>query len=142
MGPVSQPLRPEPTLPGKPAMYRHPTGPRTLNLLADGSEPAPYRHLTIRPAGATIGALVEGVDLRQSMDDRTLEEVHRALFEWKLLLFRDQHLTLDQHADFASRFGDLVDDQLALVRSDKPVDNLVVFTRDASAVGPRERMAQ
>jgi taurine dioxygenase len=118
-----------------PAMYRHSTGPKTLDRLPDGGEPEPYRRITIRPAGASFGALVEGLDLRRPMDDDTFAEVDRALFEWKLLLFRDQHLTLDQHADFAARFGELVDDQLELVKSDRPVDNMVVFTRDANTVG-------
>jgi taurine dioxygenase len=116
-------------------MYRHAAGPKTLNHLPDGVETRPYRLLGLRPVGATLGALVEGVDLRRPLDDGTFEEVARALDEWKLLLFRDQHLTLEHHADFASRFGDIIDDQLFFSKKDNPVDNLVVFTRDADTVG-------
>jgi taurine dioxygenase len=117
------------------AMYRHSTGPKTLNRLPYGGDPEPYRRLSVRPVGASFGALVEGLDLRRPMDDETFAEVDRALFEWKLLLFRDQHLTLDQHAEFAGRFGEIVDDQLEFVKRERPVENLVVFTRDASTVG-------
>jgi taurine dioxygenase len=96
---------------------------------------APYRNIALRPVGATIGAAVSGPDLREPLDDETFEELDRALLEWKLLLFSDQHLTLEQHAGFAGRWGDIVDDQLLFSKKDTPVDNLVVFTRDAEVVG-------
>ena len=115
-------------------MYRHPAGPKTLVRLADdaGCRTAASR---LRPVGATIGAEVSGADLRQPLDDETFEELDRALVEWKLLLFSDQHLTIDQHAAFAGRWGDIIDDQLIFSKKDNPVDNMVVFTRDADVVG-------
>jgi taurine dioxygenase len=116
-------------------MYRHKAGPKTLNRLPEGAETRPYRVLTLHPVGATLGAVVEGVDLRRPMDDDTFGEVGRALDEWKLLLFRDQRLTLEDHAAFAARFGEIVDDQLFFAKKDNPVDNLVVFTRDANTMG-------
>ena len=113
-------------------MYRHLAGPKTL---VRPSDPASYRRIGLRPVGATIGAAVSGPDLRQPLDDDTFEELDRALIDWKLLLFSDQHLTLDQHAAFAGRWGEIIDDQLILRKAGKPVDNLVVFTRDADTVG-------
>src|ERR1019366_7840958 len=113
-------------------MYRHPAGPKTLVRLADT---APYRRISLRPVGASIGAVVSGADLRQPLDDETFEELDRALLEWKLLLFSDQHLTLDQHAAFAGRCGEIIDDQLILRKGGNPIDNMVVFTRDADTVG-------
>ncbi|HEY2301416.1 MAG TPA: TauD/TfdA family dioxygenase [Acidimicrobiales bacterium] len=116
-------------------MYRHPAGPKTLVRQPDTSPSGPYRRIELCPVGATIGAMVRGADLRLPLDDETFEEIDRALLEWKLLLFSDQHLTLDQHAAFAGRWGDIVDDQLLFSKKDNPVDNLVVFTRDADTVG-------
>jgi taurine dioxygenase len=116
-------------------MYRHKAGPKTLNRLAEGAGTRPFRLLTLHPVGATLGAVVEGVDLRRPMDDETFDEVARALDEWKLLLFRDQHLSLEEHAAFAARFGEIVDDQLFFAKKDNPVDNMVVFTRDARTAG-------
>jgi taurine dioxygenase len=112
-------------------MYRHLAGPKTF---AHPSE-AGYRRITLQPVGATIGAAVSGPDLRRPLDDETFEELDRALFDWKLLLFSDQHLTLEQHAAFAGRWGEIIDDQLILRQGGDPVDNLVVFTRDADTVG-------
>jgi taurine dioxygenase len=116
-------------------MYRHPAGPKTLVRLADPASSGPYQRITLRPVGATIGAQVSGVDLREPLDDEAFEELDRALLEWKLLLFSDQHLTIEQHAAFAGRWGDIVDDQLLFSKKENPVDNMVVFTRDADVVG-------
>ena len=116
-------------------MYRHPAGPKTLIRIAEDGPSGPYRRISLRPVGATIGAEVSGADLRQRLDDETFEELDRALVEWKLLLFSDQHLTIEEHAAFAGRWGDIVDDQLLFSKKENPVDNMVVFTRDADVVG-------
>jgi taurine dioxygenase len=113
-------------------MYRHLAGPKTF---AQPPGPDAYRRITLQPVGASIGAAISGLDLRQPFDDETFEELDRALFDWKLLLFSEQHLTLEQHAAFAGRWGAIIDDQLILRKGGDPVDNLVVFTRDADTVG-------
>ena len=115
-------------------MFRHRTGPLTLRRLADGSEPKPYEHISITPVGTTLGAVVDDIDLT-AVTDAQCAELDRALLEHKVLFFREQHLTRDEHAMFAARFGPLVDDQLVLRQSPDPVDNMVEFTRDAAVVG-------
>ncbi|MBH0120640.1 TauD/TfdA family dioxygenase [Rhodococcus sp. CX] len=65
-----------------------------------------YERLTLRPVGVTIGALVEGVDLGE-IDAETHLELHRALLEWKVLFFRDQHLTGAEHIALANLWGDI-----------------------------------
>src|SRR4051794_2591711 len=104
-------------------MYRHPAGPKTLIRIAEDGPSGPYRRISLRPVGATIGAEVSGADLRQRLDDETFEELDRALVEWKLLLFSDQVLTIEEHAAFAGRWGDIVDDQLLFSKKEDPVDN-------------------
>ncbi|REE73095.1 taurine dioxygenase [Rhodococcus wratislaviensis] len=64
----------------------------------------PYERLILRPVGVTIGAVVEGVDLG-AIDDETHAELHRALLEWKVLFFREQHLTGAEHIALAKRWG-------------------------------------
>jgi taurine dioxygenase len=103
--------------------------------LPDGVEACTPTRFSLVPQGATIGALVEGVDLRQPCDDELQDELASALREWKVLLFRDQHLTIEQHAAFAARWGQLTDDTLVATSAPDPVDNVVVFTRDATTVG-------
>jgi taurine dioxygenase len=41
------------------------------------------------------------------MDEQTFDEVHRALLEYKVIFFRDQDITSEQHVAFARRFGAL-----------------------------------
>lgn len=94
-----------------------------------------WRRLTLRPRGVTLGALVEGVDLRRPCDDELQAELEQALADWKVLFFVDQDLTLDQQARFAARWGRLTDDTLASSTAARLEDNVVVFTRDATTAG-------
>src|SRR5882672_12678559 len=105
-------------------MFRHRTGPLTLRRVADDSDPKPYDHISLTPVGATLGALVATIDLA-SVSDEQCSELDRALLEHKVLFFRDQHITREEHAVFAARFGQLVDDQLVLQQAPNPVDNMV-----------------
>ena len=61
----------------------------------------------IRRLSEAIGAEVLGVDLSQPMDDASFEQIHNAILEDALVLFRDQNITIPQHMDFAKRFGEL-----------------------------------
>jgi taurine dioxygenase len=110
-------------------------GPLVLRRLADGADEHQYERFTLVPQARTIGALVEGVDLRVPCDDDLLEELAAAIREWKVLFFRDQHLTLEEHARFAANWGQLTNDQLTPSTAETLVDNVVVFTRDSETVG-------
>lgn len=116
-------------------MERRHTGPRTLRRLPPGWEPAAFTRFDLAPCTATIGALVDGIDLRQPIDGELFQQLDRALLEWKVLFFRDQPLSPDQHAAFAGRWGPLLDDQLVSSEDKNPVENVVVFTRDAETPG-------
>jgi taurine dioxygenase len=63
--------------------------------------------LTITPISPAIGALVEGIDLRQTLDDAQQAAIETALLEHQVLFFREQPLSPAQQAGFARRFGDL-----------------------------------
>ena len=69
--------------------------------------PAPGAQLTVKPLEPTIGAEISGVDLSQPISDAVRDEIKAALLEYKVVFFRDQELTPDQHAAFAARFGPL-----------------------------------
>jgi len=60
----------------------------------------------VRPVTGIIGAEIEGVDLRQPLDAAVVAEITEALLRWKVLFFRDQPLTQDQHLAFARAFGE------------------------------------
>ncbi len=64
-------------------------------------------HLKVRPLEPTIGAEIGGVDISQPVSDAVRDEIKATLLKFKVVFFRDQHLTPDQHAAFAARFGKL-----------------------------------
>ncbi|CAG4913378.1 TauD/TfdA dioxygenase family protein [Paraburkholderia saeva] len=55
----------------------------------------------------TIGAEIQGVDLRDPLDDATYAALRRALLKYKVLFFRDQDISPAQHVAVAKRFGEL-----------------------------------
>ena len=83
-------------------------GPRRfLKEMREELAAVPYERITVRPLGATIGAEIGGVDLRETLDDATFEEVRRAHHDYKVIFFRDQDITAEQQIGFAHRFGEL-----------------------------------
>ena len=62
--------------------------------------------LDVRPVTGIIGAEVHGVDLRRPLEPAVVAEITEALLRWKVLFFRDQPLTQDQHVAFARAFGE------------------------------------
>ena len=66
-----------------------------------------WTRFDVERLGATIGAVLHGVDLRGPLDDELIADIRRALHEYKVIFFRDQPLTAEQHVAFARRFGEL-----------------------------------
>ena len=65
-----------------------------------------YKHIDITTITPKLGAEVSGVDLA-SLDEATLEEVRDAFLKHMVLVFRDQHMTREQHKAFGRTFGEL-----------------------------------
>ena len=57
--------------------------------------------------GATVGAEIEGVDISEGLSEETLDELHQALIEYKVIFLRNQKITSAQQVSFAESFGDL-----------------------------------
>ncbi len=58
---------------------------------------------------APLGAEIVGLDLSRPLDDATFAKVRAAfLASDGVLVFRDQHITPEQHIDFSRRFGPLM----------------------------------
>ena len=62
--------------------------------------------LRIEATGATLGAIVTGVDLAL-LDDESWHAIEAAFLEHALLVFPGQHLASPQQVAFARRFGDI-----------------------------------
>lgn len=66
-----------------------------------------YQTLEISTLTPHIGAEVHGVDLSKPLSNEQFSELYQAWLDWKVLVFRDQHLDREQHKAFARRFGRL-----------------------------------
>jgi taurine dioxygenase len=63
--------------------------------------------LSLTPLTPTIGAEVGGLDLARPLSSADKGALRRALLDWKVLFFRDQAITTEQHLAFARNFGEL-----------------------------------
>jgi taurine dioxygenase len=111
-------------------------GPRVAARVPDGFDDRPYERFGVRPLSPTIGAELDGVDLGGEMDDELLAEVRRALLEWKVVFFRDQDITRDQHRAFAERWGPLEQHPFyKYIQPDQTADDVVTLYKDADHKG-------
>jgi taurine dioxygenase len=62
--------------------------------------------ITVTPLTTTIGAKVEGVNLKQTLDTAAAEQIRAALATHAVLTFPAQHLDLEQQKAFAELFGE------------------------------------
>lgn len=117
-------------LPGYPVM----TGPFT-HLAAERERLAAlqWEHFDARPTAATIGAEISGVDLTAELPESVVVELQQALAEYKVLFFRDQPFTPEQHVAFARRFGELEVHPLFPSNTGQP--ELVRFEKSAQVSG-------
>lgn len=63
-------------------------------------------HLKLEHLGATIGTVVHGVNMTDTSDDE-VRFLRRLLAQRKVIFFRDQNCTEDEHIAFGARFGEL-----------------------------------
>lgn len=92
--------------------------------------------LDARPLTCSIGAEVHGADLAEiAHDEERFDELKALLLDHKVLFFRDQGMSRDDHVALARRFGDLEDHPV--VGSDPDHPGLVRIYKDVSS--PPER---
>ena len=63
--------------------------------------------IEIERISPACGAVVSGVDLKRPLAASTVEQLHRALAENGILLFRDADITPAEHIAFSKQFGPL-----------------------------------
>lgn len=61
--------------------------------------------IEIKPTSMYTGAEIQGVDLRQPLGKEVVDQVRAALLKWKVVFFRNQHLSHEQHISFARSLG-------------------------------------
>jgi alpha-ketoglutarate-dependent 2,4-dichlorophenoxyacetate dioxygenase len=73
--------------------------------------------ITVCPVTLSFAAEIGDVDLSRSLEPTDLTAVKDAFTTYAVLIFPDQHLSQDQHLDFAKTFGPL-ETTIALYRKD------------------------
>lgn len=87
----------------------------------------------LRPQSPTIGCEVSGIDLAQPLLADEAAAIRQALLDWKVLFFRDQTMTHDQHIAFCRNFGELEIHPFAPQKADAP--EVLVLRHDEETPG-------
>ena len=73
--------------------------------------------ITVCPVTPTFAAEIGDVDLSRQVEPAALAAIKDAFAKYAVLIFPDQHLSQDQHLDFAGHFGPL-ETSIAVYRKD------------------------
>jgi taurine dioxygenase len=92
-----------------------------------------YQRFEVCQVGATIGAEIRGIDLSGALSDDDIADIRRALHDFKVIFFRDQPMSTEQHVAFAARFGSLETHPFLPPNTAQP--ELVRFAKNAEAAG-------
>lgn len=77
-----------------------------MNTNPDTMSSPAAEHVRVEPMTVHTGALIHGVDLTCALSSAEVQVIRQALLQWKVVFFRNQHLTHQQHINFARQFGD------------------------------------
>ncbi len=66
-----------------------------------------FETIQISPLSPTVGAEIGGVRMSGDLPDEQIAEIRQALLDWKVIFFRDQDVSIDDHVAFGARFGEL-----------------------------------
>ena len=66
-----------------------------------------WEYFDIKQLSPTIGAELVGLDLSQELTDEVVSEIQQALWDYKVIFFRNQEITSEEQLRFAQRFGEL-----------------------------------
>lgn len=64
-----------------------------------------YKHITVLPIAAAMGAEIRGVQI-SDLSDKQFAEIEDALYRHKMIFFRGQNISHADQEGFTSRFGD------------------------------------
>jgi len=76
--------------------------------------------LETHPIAGALGAEISGVDLAKPLTNSQTAEVKQALWDHKVIFFRDQEITPEDHLRIAAMFGDIYRVPFVKARDDFP----------------------
>jgi taurine dioxygenase len=89
-----------------------------------------FSTLELAPLTPTIGVEIQNIDLSRPLTPALLGDLRAALLEWKVLFFRDQNISTEQHLDFARNFGTLEEHPFAPHKPGYPEVLAITHDRD------------
>lgn len=66
-----------------------------------------YTSISVAEMSPACGAIIEDIDLSQELTNQQFDEIHTALLDRTVIVFRDQEISEKQHVEFSRRFGEL-----------------------------------
>jgi len=88
----------------------------------------------IRPIAPNIGAEIHGANLGENLSKKTLDRIEKALLQHKILVFRGQDITPEQHLDFGRHFGEVYCPAMSAFPPDYP-DIMLLDTTTPKGAG-------
>jgi taurine dioxygenase len=85
--------------------------------------------ITLKHLSPTIGTEVLGIDLREPLSTEMFSFLHAVFLDRKVIFFRDQFLTPEQHLDFGRRWGEL--EVIPFLKHDETYPELFTIRRGA-----------
>ena len=73
----------------------------------EGAADAASLGLNLEELSPAIGTIVHGIDLSRPASDELAAFIRKTLVDRKVVFFRDQDITTEQHLAFAAKFGEL-----------------------------------
>ena len=65
-----------------------------------------YDSFMLNEMSPACGGIIEGIDLSKDLTNRQFDEIHEALLDRTVIVFRDQQITPEQQVAFSRRFGE------------------------------------
>ncbi len=92
-----------------------------------------WENFSAQLLGCTVGAEISDIQIKADMSDEVIAEIRSALLEYKVLFFRNQLISSEEHIGFAQRFGEL--EVHPFLPSNKERPELVRFQKDQATGG-------
>jgi taurine dioxygenase len=90
------------------ARSRAPCGaPPDPEIRMSAAPESSFQTITVTPLSPTIGAEIGNVRMSGEVPDEQIGEIRQALLDWKVIFFRDQDVSIEEHIAFGARFGEL-----------------------------------
>ncbi len=80
-----------------------------IGTIVAGRPMPEFRRIRVTPMTGACGAEIEGVDLRQPIDEATLSEIMLAFEHFLVIVFKGQDITPEQHKAFSRAFGEITE---------------------------------